>query len=48
MPLQYPIHVDEVQRLSDLADFLQAKADEARLAAAQLLVLRSKAEGLLD
>ena len=42
------VQVDEVQRLAELAVFLQAKADEARAAANQLMVLRSKAEGLLD
>lgn len=42
------VQVDEVQRLAELAAFLQVKADEARAAANQLMVLRSKAEGLLD
>jgi hypothetical protein len=40
--------VDELQRLVELADFLESKAAEARAAAAQLLVLRSRTEGLLD
>lgn len=40
--------VDEIQRLIDVADYLQKKADETRAAAAQLMLLRSVEEGLLD
>ena len=40
--------VDEIQRLIDVADYLKKKADETRAAAAQLMLLRSVEEGLLD
>lgn len=40
--------VDEIQRLIDVANYLQTKADEARAAAEQLMLLRSRQEGLLS
>jgi hypothetical protein len=48
MDLRINKPIDEIQSLIDVADYLQRKADEARAAAAQLIVLRSVEEGLLD